>query len=131
MDLNELLVSDATLINSSNLKMGNRQKKIIKEHITEILRKINEEIINTHREGHYNITSDLPIIFDIPNMTNKDAQYSIWAGVMYNLESKGYFVKINFNIHKCVIKITWLNEKDIQHRQKQLNIIEKNKTDVL
>lgn len=107
----DLLCSDI-VIDANKLRHNNVQKKAIKENITEILRKINDELIVAYREGSYNIITTIPIIFDVPNMSNKVSQRIIWYHVMKHLLDKNYRICINPTKDFCRLKITWITQED-------------------
>jgi len=109
---NKIEISTDMVINANSLRNNNIQKRHIKETITEILKRLNQELINTHREGKHFIVTTLPITFDIPNMNNKDTQRLIWSRVLEYLLEKKYRVWINPTNDSCKIKITWINEVD-------------------
>jgi len=109
---NKIEISADMVINANSLRNNNIQKRHIKETITEILKRLNQELINAHREGKHFIVTTLPITFDIPNMNNKDTQRLIWSRVLEYLLEKKYRVWINPTNDSCKIKITWINEVD-------------------
>lgn len=111
------------VINANALRNNNIQKRHIKESITEILKRLNQELINAHREGKHFIITSLPITFDIPNMINKDSQRLIWSSILNFLLEKKYRVWINPTNDSCKIKITWINEVDEVEISEQNNII--------
>lgn len=120
---NKIEISDDTVINARALRNNNIQKRHIKENITEILKRLNQELINAHREGKHCVITTLPITFDIPNMVNKDTQRLIWSRVIEFLLEKKYRVWINPTNDSCKIKITWINEADECSIAEQNNII--------
>jgi hypothetical protein len=100
------------IIDAKKLKDNNIQKRRIKEIVVEIIKKINDEIIDAHRQGQHIIITELPIIFDIPNMLNKDRQRTVWAKVISILKNKNYRVALNYTNDYCKLKITWMSEQD-------------------
>ena len=120
---NKIEISSDTVINASSLRNNNIQKRHIKENITEILKRLNQELINSHREGKQYVITTLPITFDVPNMINKDTQRLIWSRVIEFLLEKKYRVWINPTNDSCKIKITWMNEIDEMDIKNQNNII--------
>lgn len=109
---NKIEISPDMVINANSLRHNNIQKRHLKENITEILKRLNQELINSHREGKHFIVTTLPITFDIPNMINKDSQRLIWSSVIQYLIEKKFRVWINPTNNSCKIKITWINETD-------------------
>jgi hypothetical protein len=121
--MNKMEITPDIVINANALRNNNIQKRHIKESITEILKRLNQELINAHREGKHFIITSLPITFDIPNMINKDSQRLIWSSILNFLLEKKYRVWINPTNDSCKIKITWINEVDEVEISEQNNII--------
>lgn len=117
-------VSNDVLCNANNLRNNGIQKKQIKENVIDILRKINEELRTAHMEGKHIIVTEMPIIFDIANMNNSDAQRAIWANVVSILKAKQFRVWICPKRDYCKLKITWISEEDELLFQSQKNILE-------
>lgn len=101
------IIDDATKLNHSNI-----QKRVLKENIIEILKKINDELNIAHKEGEFQIFTTLPTVFDIPNMSNKVSQRIIWYQIIKILSSKNYRVYINPTKDVCKLKITWITKED-------------------
>lgn len=120
---NKIEISNDTILNASSLRNNNIQRRHIKENITEILKRLNQELITSHREGKHFIITTLPITFDIPNMINKDTQRLIWSRVIEFLIEKNYRVWINPTKDSCRLKITWMQEVDEIDINDQNNII--------
>lgn len=127
MSLNFELSSDL-LIDAKMLKNNSIQKKQIKEAVIEIVRKINSDLKFAHREGRHCIIIDIPIQFDIPNMSNADAQRSVWSTIIEFLQQKNYRVWISFNDIECKLKITWISKEDELVLKTQNKIISDNKS---
>lgn len=118
----ELSVRDI-VVDANKLRHSNIQKKSLKENITEILRKINDELTVAHREGHFSITTTMPIVFDIPNMSNRVSQRIVWYHVIQHLLEKNYRVAINPSKNFCKLRITWITKEDEQMMANQTKII--------
>jgi hypothetical protein len=116
-------ISNETLTDANTLRNNSTQKRKIKEEVVSILKKINEEIKDAHRIGKHIIITDIPIVFDIPNMDNKSAQRSVWANVVEILKYKNYRVWINPSKNHCQLKITWLSSDDELHIKNQTKIL--------
>lgn len=121
--MNNIDISKDALIDANALRNSNIQKRHIKENVMEIIRNINEEVKNAHREGKHAIITKIPIVFDIPNMTNADAQRAIWANIIENLKQKNYRVWINYTEHICKLKITWISSDDELALKKQNELL--------
>ena len=118
--------SDA-LVPANNLRNNSLQKRSLKEAVTEIIKRISQELIAAHREGSHDIITAIPITFSIPNMSNKDSQRVIWAKIIEELISKQYRVWISPSKDTCRLKITWMSADDINDVKYQMQIIAKHK----
>jgi hypothetical protein len=113
------------LIHANSLKNNNLQKRQLKEVITDIIRRINQELIIAHREGKHCIITNIPITFSISNMTNKDSQRVVWSNIIDELKSKSYRIWINPNSNICNVKITWMSPTDESDIENQIKLIVK------
>jgi hypothetical protein len=118
-------ITNDALVHSNNLRNNNLQRRQLKESITDIVRRINQELILAHREGKHLVITSIPITFSISNMSNKDSQRVIWSSVIEELRSKNYRVWISPTSETCRIKITWVSPADENDIQNQMNIIAK------
>ena len=116
-------ISKDSLIHANNLRNNNLQKRQLKEVITDIIRRINQELIIAHREGKHDIITNIPITFSIPNMSNKDSQRYIWANIIDELKSKSFRVWISPAKDTCLVKITWMSPEDETEVLHQMNLI--------
>ncbi len=119
----QIEVSNETLVDANNLRHNSSQKRQIKEVVIDIIKKINEEIKNAHREGRHEIITNLPIVFDISNMCNKSAQRVVWANIVEILKYKNYRVWIKPMTNDCVLKITWISSEDELQIKNQTQIL--------
>lgn len=118
-------ISNDALIHANNLRNNNLQKRQLKEVITDIIRRISQELIIAHREGKHHIITSIPITFNIPNMSNKDSQRFIWSSIIDELKSKSYRVWISPSKDTCQVKITWMSPDDETEVKHQMNLIVK------
>jgi len=123
VDNDKDLVARDIVVDANKLRHSNIQKKVLKENITQILRKINDELSVSHREGNYSTITTMPIVFDIPNMSNKVSQRIIWFHVLQHLMVKNYRVAINPSKDFCKLKITWITKEDEEMMSRQTQII--------
>lgn len=105
-------VSNDILIDANNLRSNSTQKRQIREHTIEILRNINDELKTAHQSGHQSLTIELPIIFNITNMSEISARREVWSAIIICLKNKNYRVVINPNKDSCLLKITWFSKED-------------------
>ena len=111
------------VVDANKLRHSSIQKKAIKDNISEILKKINDELVVAHREGGYSIITTMPIIFDVPNMSNKVSQRIVWFHVMKHLIDKHYRISINPSKDFCRLRITWITQEDEQLILHQTQVI--------
>jgi hypothetical protein len=118
-------ISNDALIHANNLRNNNLQKRQLKEVITDIIRRISQELVIAHREGKHHIITSIPITFNIPNMSNKDSQRFIWSSIIDELKFKSYRVWISPSKNTCKVKITWMSPDDETEVKHQMNLIVK------
>lgn len=116
-------ISSDALIHANKLRNNNLQKRQLKEVITDIIRRINQELIVAHKEGKHDIITNIPITFNISNMTNKDSQRIVWSNIIEELKSKSYRIWIYPDKDICSVKITWMSEEDELEVESQLKLI--------
>jgi hypothetical protein len=118
-------ISNDALIHANNLRNNNLQRRQLKEVITDIIKRVSQELIEAHREGKHDVITSIPITYSISNMSNKDSQRFVWASVIEELLAKSYRVWIFPSKDKCRIKLTWMSPEDEIDIKYQLNIIAK------
>ena len=109
------------------LRHTNLQKRTLDNYIAEILHNIKEELRIAHLEGLHEITYNLPITFNVPNVSNRECQRAIWATIFSRLISKNY--RVNWyqdtkNNDKIIMRITWISIEDANTVDQQLNLIQ-------
>jgi hypothetical protein len=124
-------ISKESLIHAQKLKNNNLQRRHLKEIITEIIKRISQELILAHREGKHDIITNVPTTYDIPNMSNSDSQRFIWASIIEELILKEYRVWISPGKDLCRMKITWMSPDDETEVKHQMNLIIKNTKNIL
>lgn len=118
--------SETILMDANTLRHTNLQKKVLAEYITEILYNIKEELRIAHQEGLHEITYNLPITFNVPNLNNRECQRIIWATIFSRLISRNYRVswyQSPKNNNKIIMRITWISIEDEHTVDKQLELI--------
>jgi hypothetical protein len=118
-------ISNDALIHANNLRNNNLQRRQLKEIITDVIKRVSQELIEAHREGKHDVITSIPITYSISNMSNKDSQRFVWASVIEELLAKSYRVWIYPSNDKCRIKLTWISPEDEIDIKHQLNIIAK------
>ena len=125
MSSDRIQLSKDALVTANSLRNNNLQKRNLKEVITDIIRRISQELIIAHREGSHHIITTMPITFSIPNMSNTDSQRYIYASVIDELISKDYRIWISPGKDVCKIKITWMSPEDETEIKYQMQLIAK------
>ena len=125
MSSDRIQLSKDALVTANSLRNNNLQKRNLKEVITDIIRRISQELIIAHREGSHHIITTMPITFSIPNMSNTDSQRYIYASVIEELISKDYRIWISPGKDVCKIKITWMSPEDETEIKYQMQLIAK------
>jgi hypothetical protein len=125
MNTNKIQLSDNALIPALNLRNNNLQKRQLREIITDIIKRISQELVVSHREGKHFIITTIPTTFDVPNMANRDSQLCIWSNIIDELISKNYRIWINPQKNECRIKITWMSPEDESEIKYQMQLIAK------
>jgi hypothetical protein len=116
-------INNDALIHANSLKNNSLQKRQLKEIITDIIRRISQELIVAHREGKHSIMTNIPITFTIPNMSNKDSQRVVWSNIIDELKSKSYRIWISPSKNTCNVKITWMSPDDENEIKTQMKLI--------
>jgi hypothetical protein len=125
MNSDKIQISKDALITATSLRNNNLQKRSLKESITDIIKRISQELLTAHREGSHHIITTMPITFSIPNMSNTDSQRYIYASVIDELISKDYRIWIAPGKNVCQIKITWMSSEDESEVKYQMQLIAK------
>ncbi len=116
-------MSQEVLVDANFLRSNNAQRRQIREYTIEILRRINDELKTAHQEGRHVLISELPIVFNVTNMSEKAAQREIWCHIIECLKNKNYRVVLNPRDDTCLIKITWFSKDDEAQIKHQQNVI--------
>lgn len=118
-------ISNNVIINANDLKKTDIQKREIKSCVLEVLKRINEELQAEHSNGNYFLITDIPIIYDISNMSIARGQQIVWSSLIEILEEKKYRVWINYSKDNCRLKISWISEQEESELKRQQDIIKK------
>lgn len=115
--------SEDILVNATLLKSNSTQKRHIEDYVRDIILKINTELKQAQRDGNYHIITEIPFIFDIPNMKNKDAQRIIWTKAIEIIKNKNFDVRIDFDQNKCRLKISWLDQEQRANIDRETHLL--------
>lgn len=112
------------IIDSKILKGSNAQKRYIDDYLNSIIIQINTSLKMAKHSGAHCIIEEIPIVFDIPNMSNAESQRIIWSKVIETIQKKGFLVKINSNKDVCRLKIAWVSPVEEQEIRNQIKILQ-------
>jgi hypothetical protein len=107
------------MLNANDLKNNDAQKKLINKEVKEILSYIDEELKKAYDIGKHKIVVNLPMIFSIPNMPNKDAQRIIYYEILTSLLDRNFLVQTNLSADSTKYEITWLSESEYNELELQ------------
>jgi hypothetical protein len=100
-------------LKASALKENDIQKKTINKEIKSILSHIDERIKIAYDSGSREVvTISVPIHFNIPYMSNKDAQREIYYLIIKDLKKREFNVKIKLNQNNTLFYVTWNSDDD-------------------
>lgn len=114
------------IVDAKTLQSNNAHKRYIYEYLEEILLNLNKDIKSAKLMGQSYVVSELPTIFDIPNVFNSDSQRTIWARTIEILKKKNYRVCINHTKNSCLLKISWLPQEEERKIAIERRIIKEN-----
>jgi len=100
-------------LKASLLKENDIQKKTLNKEIKSILSHIDEKIKLAFDSGSREaVPISIPIHFNIPYMSNKDAQREIYYLIIKDLKKREFNVKIKLNENNTIFFISWNSEDD-------------------
>jgi len=105
-------IPSSIITNANRFRHNNIQTRMIKDYIIDILKKIDDEINIAHNNGQEFVNTTLPIIFDVPNVSNATLQRIIWSSIMEELICKNFEVKIKHSESFCMLSIMWIKKED-------------------
>ena len=123
MNSDKITISESALIPATKQRNNNLQNRQLREIITDVIKRINQELILAHREGKHFVITTIPTTFDVANMANKDSQLCVWANIIDELKLKNYRIWIQPKKNVCRIKITWMSPEDESEIKYQINLI--------
>lgn len=111
------------LEDANKLRERSLQNRILNGLVHDILKGIKEDIQMAHKAGAHEVVAKLPILYDIPCVSNKNAQRIVWSGVIEALARKNYHMKLFPGDSECVLHVTWLKEEDLEMIEAQNKLI--------
>ena len=89
-----------------------RDRKIATNIVNDQIRTIDAAITLADSSGFDYTTHELPINFDINNLTKCDAQLLIYSEIIRVYRDKGFQVFLSMEENKSVLSLKWKNEMD-------------------
>lgn len=118
MSLKNIIVSPDTLTNYSILNTE------VDECLKGLMININDEL-KCNRDNSEMIT-ELPTVFSITGLNNREAQIKIWSSIIRLLRDKKYIVKISFNKSFCKLYISWKHLQKSAVEKYEYDLIKEN-----
>ncbi len=98
------------IIDVNDLGHNELQNKKIRKEIFTLCKIINDEIKNNSSIGKTKVFVDIPTLYNIPDMTNKESQVIILSEVIKMLKEKNYYVKVHVE-EKITLEINFSRRK--------------------
>lgn len=114
---------DEIIPDANVLQKNASQKRQLQEFVIEILKRLRDELRVARQMGGFELSTTLPIQFEVPNIKNRDCQRIVWASIIKILKSKGYRVKIHPQEKKCALQVKWLSREDEQEVAEQMSML--------
>lgn len=111
------------IIDAEILKKSSEQRTLLRKSTTDILRSLMDDIMKAKQSYKNSTITRLPITFQVPGLSNKDAQRIIWSNIIKELNKKNYRVKINPAKDSCLIQIIWVSKEEESIIREQLDLI--------
>jgi hypothetical protein len=99
------------------------QQRQLKEYVVDILKRLRDELHEARVAGKYELTTTIPIQYDVSNMDNSDSQRIVFSSVIRQLLSQEYTVKIHPDARRCKLFIKWISEEDEKDIADQIALI--------
>ena len=112
-------------IKADVLKLNPNKLKAINKDVTNILARIDDEIKSAYDRDECKVSVTVPITFNIPYMSNKNAQRTIYHRILESLLNRGFIVKIYLSKTQSIFHITWLSDDEQKERELQNAVLAK------
>lgn len=110
-------------VKAETLKESALQKRLIIKTVSDILDMIDEKIILCHDAGQHELNVSLPTIFDIPGMSNANAQRRIYSSIILDLKRREFTVKLRMSEDSTECIVTWITAEEKKDVDMQYAII--------
>lgn len=113
-------------ISARDLKEASPTTTALKLEIKKHVQYIQADIRDKHRAKIRFTQYDLPVNFDIPNLSNSEAQTHIYAGVIEQLKHNKFEVGMQMSRRPlvCRLEISWISDQDLSEADRQKRIIQ-------
>lgn len=101
-------------LTASVLKNNDLQKKAVMKEVNTIISRADSDIKIAHEQGKHNVLITVPVLFQIPYMSVRDAQRIIYYKILQSLLSREFDVKISIRSDVCLFDVTWISSEE-QH----------------
>lgn len=105
------------------------QREIVSQHVADIVRKIDAEILTANSAGKSSVIIELPTMFELHHLSKKDAQTLVYSEVLRVYKSpqpdgKGFeHTYIDIRAENTYLYIYWHNGMTSEERDERLKII--------
>jgi len=110
---------------AGSLKNNESQKKAITRDLTSIMATINDNIRVAYESGADRVTVAVPITFNIPYMTNSDAQRIIYFHILKDLLERDFIVQLDLKQNATIFYIRWISDEEEKEIELQKALIAK------
>lgn len=112
-------------IQAHQLLYNDIQLRAVKQYANRILHEIDADIKTAFEGGAKHISFGTPLYFEIPNMTNADAQREIYYCILRSLLDRKFTVKHELTKDKSMFHITWISDDKQKVIEAQESLLKK------
>jgi hypothetical protein len=112
-------------ITADQARKSNLGDRLIDQEVKKILKYIQGCILDAGKKGETFVIVTVPVNFDIPNITNKEAQTVIYYKIIEECLDKGFRVKISMDVSVVTYCIYWYAENSDRDLGKMREVIAK------
>ena len=113
------------------LKTNAAKIKSIMKEVNNVLGLIDENIKNAYDQDLSKVVVSVPLLFSIPNMSNKNAQRVVYYKILESLINRNYDVKICLEKDRTSFIIKWISDEEEKEKQLQNLLLAKHTITIL
>ena len=113
------------------LKTNAAKLKSIMKEVNNVLGLIDENIKNAYDQDLSKVVVSVPLLFSIPNMSNKNAQRVVYYKILESLINRNYDVKICLEKDRTSFIIKWISDEEEKEKQLQNLLLAKHTITIL